>query len=104
MDTYIGTQSTFPNRIVFERREIDSGRRLCYPCSRHDDVPPQSRLAMTIPSNVVKKASVPGPSFVQMLLRFQSVFGLVGVLILSAALSPVRDGHILFLEPQNLLN
>lgn len=37
-------------------------------------------------------------------LRFQSFFGLIAILILSAVLSPIRDGHIVFLNPQNLLN
>src|SRR5918994_5547514 len=38
------------------------------------------------------------------LLRFQSVFGLVAILVLAAILSPVRDGANVFLEPRNLLN
>ena len=38
------------------------------------------------------------------LLRFQSLFGLIAILILSAALSPVRNGHPIFLDPDNLLN
>src|SRR5918998_5355764 len=38
------------------------------------------------------------------LLRFQSLFGLVAILILSAILSPVRNGENVFLEPRNLLN
>lgn len=37
-------------------------------------------------------------------LRFQSLFGLVVVLILSAILSPTRDGRNLFLDVPNLLN
>ena len=37
-------------------------------------------------------------------LRFQSVFGLVAILVLAAILSPVRDGANVFLEPRNLLN
>jgi ribose transport system permease protein len=37
-------------------------------------------------------------------LRFQSAFGLLAILALSAILSPVRDGHVVFLDPQNLLN
>jgi len=36
--------------------------------------------------------------------RFQSFFGLAAILILSAVESPIRDGHIVFLNPQNLLN
>jgi ribose transport system permease protein len=38
------------------------------------------------------------------LRRFQSFLGLFVILALSAALSPTRDGRIIFLEPQNLLN
>jgi ribose transport system permease protein len=38
------------------------------------------------------------------LLRFQSVFGLIAILVLAAILSPVRDGSNVFLEPRNLLN
>lgn len=37
-------------------------------------------------------------------LRFQSYFGLIVILILSTLLSPVRDGHNIFLDPNNLLN
>ncbi|MGI4789351.1 MAG: ABC transporter permease [Janthinobacterium lividum] len=36
--------------------------------------------------------------------RFQSLFGLVAILVLSALLSPVRDGRPIFLAPDNLLN
>lgn len=39
-----------------------------------------------------------------LLLRFQSVFGLFAILVLAAILSPVRDGTNVFLEPRNLLN
>jgi ribose transport system permease protein len=38
------------------------------------------------------------------LLRFQSVFGLIVILVLAAILSPVRNGANVFLEPRNLLN
>ena len=37
-------------------------------------------------------------------LRFQSYFGLIAILILSTLLSPVRDGRNIFLDPNNLLN
>ena len=37
-------------------------------------------------------------------LRFQSVFGLIVIVVLAAILSPVRDGSNVFLEPRNLLN
>ena len=40
----------------------------------------------------------------QFALRFQSYFGLIGILILSALVSPVRNGHNIFLNPENLLN
>jgi ribose transport system permease protein len=39
-----------------------------------------------------------------LLLRFQSVFGLLAILILAALLSPERNGANVFLEPRNLLN
>lgn len=38
------------------------------------------------------------------LLRFQSLFGLAAILIISTILSPVRDGRLIFLAPENLLN
>jgi Ribose/xylose/arabinose/galactoside ABC-type transport systems, permease components len=41
---------------------------------------------------------------IRFLLRFQSAFGLVAVLLISALASPVRDGRVVFLEPSNLLN
>ena len=44
------------------------------------------------------------PNILAPLLRFQSAFGLAAVVVLSAALSPIRDGHVVFLYPQNLLN
>jgi ribose transport system permease protein len=38
------------------------------------------------------------------LFRFQSLFGLLAILILAAILSPTRGGANVFLEPRNLLN
>ena len=38
------------------------------------------------------------------LLRFQSVFGLAAIFLLSILLSPVRDGANVFLDPDNQLN
>ena len=38
------------------------------------------------------------------LLRFQSVFGLVAILIVSAIVAPVRNGENVFLTSRNLLN
>jgi ribose transport system permease protein len=40
----------------------------------------------------------------RVLLRSQGYFGLIGILILSALLSPIRNGHNVFLGPENLLN
>ncbi len=37
-------------------------------------------------------------------LRFQSYFGLIAIVIISALLSPTRDGTNVFLTPTNLLN
>jgi ribose transport system permease protein len=37
-------------------------------------------------------------------LRFQSLFGLFAILLISALVSPIRDGRIVFLDPENLLN
>ena len=37
--------------------------------------------------------------FWSFILRFQSYFGLIAILILSTLLSPVRDGHNIFLDP-----
>jgi ribose transport system permease protein len=39
-----------------------------------------------------------------MVLRFQSYFGLVLMLVLAALVSPVRNGHLIFLDPNNLFN
>jgi ribose transport system permease protein len=51
----------------------------------------------TVPRENAKRA-------LDVLLRFQSVFGLIVILVLAAILSPVRNGAIVFLEPRNLLN
>ena len=40
----------------------------------------------------------------QSLMRFQSLFGLAAILILSAILSPIRNGGLVFLAPDNLLS
>ena len=45
-----------------------------------------------------------GQRALDILLRFQSVFGLIVILVLAAILSPVRNGANVFLEPRNLLN
>lgn len=37
-------------------------------------------------------------------LRFQSYFGLIAIILISALLSPVRNGNNIFLTPTNLLN
>lgn len=42
--------------------------------------------------------------FGSVVLRFQSVFGLIVIVVLAAILSPSRDGANVFLEPRNLLN
>ena len=42
--------------------------------------------------------------FWNVVLRFQSLFGLIAIIILAAILSPSRDGSNVFLEPRNLLN
>ena len=39
-----------------------------------------------------------------MVLRFQSYFGLILILILATLVSPVRNGHNIFLDPNNLFN
>jgi ribose transport system permease protein len=39
-----------------------------------------------------------------LVFRFQSVFGLIAILALAAILSPAREGSNVFLEPRNLLN
>lgn len=38
------------------------------------------------------------------MLRFQSYFGLIAILVISALVSPVRNGTNVFLTPTNLLN
>ena len=42
--------------------------------------------------------------FWETVLRFQSYFGLIAILVLSTLVSPVRDGRNIFLDPNNLLN
>jgi ribose transport system permease protein len=37
-------------------------------------------------------------------LRFQSYFGLIAILILASLVSPMRNGHNIFLDPNNLFN
>ena len=37
-------------------------------------------------------------------LRFQSYFGLVLILVLATLVSPVRNGHNIFLDPNNMFN
>jgi ribose transport system permease protein len=49
-------------------------------------------------------ASQRASRFWSYILRFQSYFGLIAILILSALVSPVRNGHNIFLDPNNLLN
>jgi ribose transport system permease protein len=56
---------------------------------------------------VVEQRAVPREQTrraLDMVLRFQSVFGLIIIVVLAAILSPVRDGSNVFLEPRNLLN
>ncbi len=62
----------------------------------------QSMPAKSLP--VSEKPSNFWKTISRVLLRSQSFFGLIGILILSAALSPVRNGHNVFLGPENLLN
>lgn len=38
------------------------------------------------------------------ILRFQSYFGLIAIVIVATFLSPVRDGQNIFLDPRNILN
>ncbi|HET7092506.1 MAG TPA: ABC transporter permease, partial [Thermomicrobiales bacterium] len=45
-----------------------------------------------------------GARLMALLFRFQSLFGLIAILILAAILSPTRGGSNVFLEPRNLLN
>ncbi len=45
-----------------------------------------------------------GHSLGRFLLRFQSYFGLIVIVVVSALLSPVRNGVNVFLTPTNLLN
>jgi ribose transport system permease protein len=40
----------------------------------------------------------------EFVLRFQSYFGLIVIVIVAAFLSPVRDGQNIFLDPRNILN
>lgn len=62
--------------------------------------PPTAQPA--VPSSLLfrERASAGGRAA----LRFQSVFGLMAILLISALVSPIRDGHIVFLDPENLLN
>ena len=51
-----------------------------------------------------KVPSERGSRFWSVVLRFQSYFGLIAILLLSTLLSPIRDGRNIFLDPNNLLN
>jgi ribose transport system permease protein len=62
----------------------------------------ESTPAKSLP--VSEKSSNLWKTITRVFLRSQSFFGLIGILILSAALSPVRNGHNIFLGPENLLN
>ncbi|MEI8131191.1 MAG: ABC transporter permease [Leptolinea sp.] len=62
-----------------------------------ENSPIQVKPEIVKPNDFWKTAS-------RFILRSQSYFGLIGILILSAALSPVRNGHYIFLNPENLLN
>ncbi len=51
------------------------------------------------------KATIRGTSaFWNTVLRFQSYFGLIAILILASLVSPIRNGHNIFLDPNNLFN
>jgi ribose transport system permease protein len=60
------------------------------------------------PGAAVAEAKVPFNKRLQVvwqfILRFQSYFGLIVIVIVAASLSPVRDGRNIFLDPRNLLN
>ncbi len=51
-----------------------------------------------------KYQSARSSRFWSTVLRFQSYFGLIAILVLSTLVSPVRNGHNIFLDPNNLLN
>ena len=51
-----------------------------------------------------KYQSTRSSRFWSTILRFQSYFGLIAILVLSTLVSPVRNGHNIFLDPNNLLN
>jgi ribose transport system permease protein len=54
-----------------------------------------------------RRVETPGGQLAQVwrvILRFQSYFGLIAILILATALSPERNGQNVFLDPSNLLN
>jgi len=57
---------------------------------------------LTVPSPISPRARLGAAG--RSALRFQSLFGLLAILLVSALVSPIRDGHIVFLDPENLLN
>ena len=67
------------------------GRMSVAPTDRDTEAPPHRRRA---------RASSP----LAYLIRFQSLFGLILVLIGGMIFSPRRHGHILFLAPDNIAN
>ena len=62
--------------------------------------PPSSPADSSSPSSLGDHARRAG----RFLLRFQSVFGLVAILIVSTIVAPVRNGQNVFLTSRNLLN
>jgi ribose transport system permease protein len=52
----------------------------------------------------VKAKSSGMTRFWNVVLRFQSYFGLILILILASLVAPVRNGHNIFLDPNNLFN
>jgi ribose transport system permease protein len=56
------------------------------------------------PGNAVKPASAAARDPLALIVRFQSIIGLVLVLIGGIVFSPVRHGQLIFLSPDNIAN
>jgi ribose transport system permease protein len=58
----------------------------------------------TTPTSTAKTAERPRPSLLAWLVRFQSLLGLILVVVAGIVFSPRRHGHILFLGADNVAN
>ncbi|MGH7524517.1 MAG: ATP-binding cassette domain-containing protein [Gemmatimonadales bacterium] len=83
---------------AFDRDEATEERVLAAATGQTADAGAQE----PVPSPPGSGGTPPGRRWRDRILRFAGVFGLVAVLILAIITSPVRGGHIVFVDPGNL--